>query len=180
MKTINAFLKVKDFAKRMEIINSSIRTTSGVEQLKYAKDYFVCIENLKVPEALKALAQSFKKESELCIDIENVSGMFLNWSFVLEQRAEQIEELFPDIKTFKEAIGMYLDSCRVAMSIYSDEDKKILKKGIDAMVRGVELFVEDLTCLDHPVYIFETFVMPRMDSQELKPEIEEIELGFLN
>lgn len=171
MKTINAYQKLKSFAGKLDIISTNLRTTTGIEQLKSAKDFFVSIQALKIPIALTSLAADFKKKSKE-EKYRGTDSMFNTWSELLSSTIEHATFLEESADIYKNAIDMQISGIE-----FSEEAQEALNKGSEAMLKGILISIKDFACLAVAVDITEKFVIPSMTKEELKPEIEDVTLN---
>lgn len=170
MKTIDAYVKLKLFLKRVEIIDTSLRVSIFTEKLKSSKDYFVSLEELKISTALKTLAECFKREA-LKKENKIYSNSFLFWSKGLFEKAEKFENLSPYLETFKEII----DTSVRGSNNLKENDTCICTCSV---IEGVKLYIEDDSNLKRPILMFELFVIQKMTQKELTPSIEFEEISL--
>ena len=174
MKTINAYFKIKLFLKRIEIIETSIRTSAFPEKLKSSKDYFVSLEGLKISTSLKTLALCFKEEA-LKRDQGMYSMVFIFWSKKMTEKAEKIDALSFYLDTLKEEIKKTI----IKYNKFFNESNSDKEERTCSVIEGVQFSIEDDFCLRMAISIFEIFILSTFNERELTPSIEFEEL-FLN
>ncbi|QQR50560.1 hypothetical protein IPF86_01415 [Candidatus Nomurabacteria bacterium] len=172
MKTINAYLKIKDFSNRLEVIDTALRTTSGLEQLRSARDLLISMESLNITTALKSIAEYFKKESTG--NEEEIRKMFEIWEKVLLNAVTSVEDLLSFSEGFKAAIDLQIS---VAGEVMEKSEKEILQKGSDHMIKGMKMYIETFECLPTAINIFDIFILPSMTKDDLQPEMEDVSLN---
>jgi hypothetical protein len=159
MKDITAYTKLKIFLKRIEIIETSIRTSNFLEKMKSSKDYFVSLEELKILNALQTLAECFQKEASKK-EKKIYSGIFLFWSQKFFLKVKKLEILIPYLETFKDIIDITVINCNL-----SNFDTC-------SIVEGVKLYIEEDSDLKRAISIFELFIISEMTQKERNIEIE--------
>lgn len=168
MKTINAYLNVKNFTRKMEIIETAIRTSKGVEQLNSIKDFLVTAETLSIAESLGEIAKCFKKESVENRE-EEFREMFNNWGMLISDKTEAATSIL----NLSDALKKIIQTQTAANGkMVKDKDLQSIKESNGYMLKGITIFIQDFKCLPVAVNIFETYVMPNMSVKELQPEVE--------
>lgn len=169
MKAINAYVNLKKFSSAIEVIDTSLRIKKGDEQLLSVRDLFVTIEALNMIETLKTLAEYFKKKSVESKELE-IKGMFSTWEELLFSKTESVNTLLSFSTIFKKVIDIQTSGAVVV--VVEDSKREILQQGLNSMLKGIEMYVEDLKHIGMAAHIMDHFVIPEMSKEELQLEVE--------
>ena len=169
MKAINAYGNVKNFVQKVEFINSSFRTENLVGQLTSAKDLFVIVESLKILESIREISEKFQMMEKQSFG--EYKEMFQTWNLLLLENVDALKVLNNNMENGKRILETAI-LCYKDARIFSEDDVKACKESAEYMLKAAKLYGEEFSHLSHAVSIFEHFIMPKMSSEELKPEIE--------
>ena len=177
MKTITAFNNLRNFSIKVDRMQASFRVEKkeDMQRLLIAKDYFVSMEELKIPISLGVLAKSFEQESQITTKCEEeLSEVFQTLSELSFEVSVSMEKLLPFFEYYQmiaeTLMSLYQNDPNYEFSIKS-------KKTIDTMIALIKNDLKYMFFIKKAIIYFETYILSKMTKEELVPEFENINLN---